>query len=89
VIEQGGEDGAIAHTLEGAEFLDIDAVGLTGFGVGDIGEPFEFGRHFGQIAILRLREHASRRRRRYVPDLYQLIWHTAAPVFPAPLFRDS
>ena len=33
---------------EGHELTDIDFVGAAGFGVGDVGEPFELGRHLGQ-----------------------------------------
>ena len=37
---------------EGGELTDIVAVGAPGFGIGDIGEPFELGWHFGEIAKL-------------------------------------
>ena len=80
----GAEFSVPAQTGEGAELADIDPVSLAGFGIGDIGEPFKLGRDFGELAILRRREHASRRR--HVSDLDQLISHSAAPVFPGPLF---
>jgi hypothetical protein len=43
---------------EGRELTDIAAVGTPGFGIGDIGEPFELGRHLGEIAKLGRRETA-------------------------------
>jgi len=48
-----GEDaqlGDAAETGEGAELLDIDPISLAGFGIGDVGEPFELGQHFGELA---------------------------------------
>ena len=77
-----------AQTGKGAELVDIDAIGLAGFPICDVGEPFELGRHFGELAILSRREHACRRRCHHVPDLYQLISHSAARQCSlAPLFR--
>jgi len=81
----GAELGGTAQTGKGAELPDIDAVGLAGFGIGDVGKPFKLRRDLGEVAILRRRKHASRGRH-HVPDLYQLISHSAAPVFPGPLF---
>src|SRR5271155_878327 len=52
----GASDGAqlswLAQAGEGGELADIVAVGPPGFGIGDIGEPFELGRHLGEIAEL-------------------------------------
>ncbi len=42
----------LAQTGEGEKLTDIVAVGPPGFGIGDIGEPFELGRHLGEIAEL-------------------------------------
>jgi hypothetical protein len=43
----GAGDGAqLADAFEageGDELLDIDLIGAAGFGIGEVGEPFEFG----------------------------------------------
>jgi hypothetical protein len=41
-------DAAQAHERD--EFRDIDLVGPVGFGIGEVGEPFELGRNLGEIA---------------------------------------
>ena len=48
----GAQLGWLAQAGEGGEFTDIVAVGPPGFGIGDIGEPFELGRHLGEIVEL-------------------------------------
>ena len=38
------------------ELLDIVLIGAAGFGIGDVGEPFQCGRHIREIAVLLWRE---------------------------------
>ena len=45
-LMQPGEDG---------EFRNVDLVGAPGFGIGDVGEPFEFRGNVGEVAVLRRR----------------------------------
>jgi hypothetical protein len=40
------------------KLVNVNFVCTAGFGVGDVGEPFELGGDFGQVAILRRREGA-------------------------------
>jgi hypothetical protein len=48
-----GVDGAqlrrFLQSREGGEFCHVAFVGAAGFGVGDIGEPFEFGANVGEL----------------------------------------
>ena len=41
---------------EGDEFVHVVLVSAAGFAIGDIGEPFDFGRNLGEIAELRPRQ---------------------------------
>ncbi len=43
------------ESSEAGKLLDIDFVGAAGFGVGDVGEPFQLGRHIGELSELRRR----------------------------------
>src|SRR5713226_3374808 len=52
----GAQLGRAAQAGEGDEFLDVDLVGAAGFGIGEVGEPFEFGRYVGELAVLRRRQ---------------------------------
>jgi hypothetical protein len=36
---------------EGGKFRNVIPVGAPGFRVGDVGEPFEFRRHVGELAV--------------------------------------
>lgn len=38
---------------EGNKLFNINSICAAGFGIGDVGEPFEVGRDLGQIAELR------------------------------------
>jgi hypothetical protein len=38
------------------EFRDINFVGAAGFGIGDVGEPFQLGRYIRKMTVLRWRE---------------------------------
>jgi hypothetical protein len=44
--------GVIRQPGECHELRDIDLLGPTGFWIGDIGEPFQLGRHVGQRVVL-------------------------------------
>jgi hypothetical protein len=48
--------GKTAQARKTDELLDIDIIGPPGFGIGDIGKPFDFGRDFGEIAELSWRQ---------------------------------
>jgi len=48
----GAQLGWLTQAGEVGELTDIVAVGSPGFGIGDIGEPFELGRHLGEIVEL-------------------------------------
>ena len=48
----------LARPSEGGNLLNIVAVGAPSFDVGDVGEPFELGRNFGEVAELGERETA-------------------------------
>jgi hypothetical protein len=52
----GKGDGAqlsdAAEPGEGDELFDVDLVGPAGFGVGEVGEPFELGRDLREVAEL-------------------------------------
>jgi hypothetical protein len=48
----------LARPSEGGKLLNIVAVGAPSFDVGDVGEPFELGRNFGEVAELGERETA-------------------------------
>jgi hypothetical protein len=37
---------------EGDEFRDIDPIGASRFRIGDVGEPFQFGRYIGEAGEL-------------------------------------
>ena len=37
---------------ENGELGDINFVGTSGFGVGDVGEPLQLSRHFGELTEL-------------------------------------
>ena len=37
---------------ESREFRNVDLVGAASFGIGDVGEPFEFGGNVGELAEL-------------------------------------
>jgi hypothetical protein len=41
-----------AQPCENRKLLDIVFVSPAGFGIGDVGQPFQFGRHVGQVAKL-------------------------------------
>ena len=68
---------------EGDELLDIVLIGPAGFGVGEIGEPFELGRHLGEVAELGGGERAPQRRRARISDWNQVLFH--APPLPTHL----
>jgi hypothetical protein len=42
----GAQLGDAAQTREGDKLLDIDFVGPSRFGIGEVGEPFELRRNF-------------------------------------------
>jgi hypothetical protein len=72
--------GNIAQLAEAAqarkadEFFDIVLIGAAGFGIGEVGEPFDFGRDLGEIAELG--------RRHTVPiNCDQVFGHRPPPVF--------
>ena len=71
----GAHLGRTAQSGEGRKFPDVVFVGAPGFGVGDVGEPFELGRHLGQLAVLR-------RRQRRLFNLNQLFCHAAPASIP-------
>jgi hypothetical protein len=54
---------------EGDELRNIDFVRTAGFGIGDVGKPFQLSRNVGQITIL------FRRQYRFAIDTSQLVCH--------------
>jgi hypothetical protein len=74
--------GDTAQPGEGDEFFDVDLVGAAGLGIGEIGEPFEFGRDVGEVAELGRGERA---RRSTATRSLAIV----RPHFLAALFRDS
>jgi len=67
-----------AVTGEGGKFTDIDLIGTPGFEIGDVGEPFELGRHLGQTIILARRQRPADSRRG-VPNLNDILFHGRSP----------
>ena len=65
---------------EGDKLLDVDLIGAAGFGIGDVGEPFELGRHLGEVAELGRGQRAPERRRVRISDRNQVLFH--APPLP-------
>ena len=68
---------------EGRKFAHVNFVSPASFGIGDVGKPFQLGRHVGQVAILR-------RRQRPFPDRHQVFRHPPVflqPPYPAILTR--
>ncbi len=45
-----------AEACEDRKLAHVDFMSPAGFGIGDVGEPFELGRHVGQVAVLRRRQ---------------------------------
>jgi len=64
----------LAQPGEGGKLLDIVFISAAGFGIGDVGEPFEFGGNVGQVAELGRRQRAPFKRN-------QVFRHHPAPVF--------
>ena len=58
--------------------LDVDFIGAAGFGIGDVGEPFELGRHVGQVAVLRRRQRPFPNRRARISNRHQVLHHHPA-----------
>jgi hypothetical protein len=85
-----GGDAGMTFTIDAAggnpffQAGSTDTVGPAGMGIGDVGEPFEFGRHRGELAELRRRERALFNRHQV---LRHLIRHAAAPCSMTALFR--
>ena len=48
----GPERFSFGETGECHELRDINLVGASRFCIGDVGEPFQFGRHVREIAVL-------------------------------------
>ena len=70
----GAQLGRLAQAGEGREFADVVFISAAGFGIGAVGEPFELGRHVGEIAILDRRQ-LPRGGRRRVPNSNQVLFH--------------
>jgi hypothetical protein len=68
----GAQLGDAAQAGEGDELLDVDLVGAAGFGVGEVGEPFELGGNVSQITELGRGERAPERGHAVVGDSNQL-----------------
>lgn len=71
----GAQLGDAAQAGECNKLLDIDLVRLAGFGVGEVGEPFELGGNVGEVAELGRGERAPQRRDTGVGDSHQLLFH--------------
>ena len=80
--DMGAGDGAQlrgpAQPGEGRELAHVDFVGPAGFGIGDVGEPFELGRNVGEVAVLGRRQRPLSRAPR-VSNRHQVLHHHPAP----------
>jgi hypothetical protein len=65
----GANRAVIYQTRERDEFRDVDLIGLPGFRIGDVGEPFQLGRNIGEAGEL------FRRQRTCTVDTNQLVRH--------------
>jgi hypothetical protein len=74
--------GRTAQAGERDKFLDVVFVSAPGFRVGNVGEPFELGRHLGQLPILR-------RRQRPLFNRNQVFCHVAPASVPTALPRGQ
>jgi hypothetical protein len=77
----GPEFRRLAQPGEGRKLPDIAFISPPGFGIGDVGEPFELGRRIGEITELGRRECAPF-------DCNQVLGHhrtSCPPVFDRPL----
>jgi hypothetical protein len=85
----GAQLGDATKAGEGDELLDVELVGATGFGIGEIGEPFELGGNFGEVAELCRGQRTPEGRRGPVGDSNQgrlLLRHSLRP---ADLMNDN
>jgi hypothetical protein len=48
----GAQLGDVAQAGEGNELLNVDLIGAAGFGVGEVGKPFELGRDLDAVVEL-------------------------------------
>ena len=71
--------GGTTQAGEAAEFSDVDPVGPASFGIGDVGEPFELGRHLGQVAVLRRRQRPFPVQSPRVSNRNEVLCHRPAP----------
>src|SRR5215472_11613821 len=72
-----------AQTGEGRKLSNVDFVSPPGFGVGEVGKPFQFGRNLSELAELGARQRRRFVRRAHVRYWNQVLRHACPRVSPA------